>query len=257
MSLVSAMVSCEHAKRTAPLRFPSSSLEATSEVSASNGSRVLGRFGWVWRCDGTRGGSDSALICSLISLTRFQRRPPCLGARRQRVAKRRRRFQEDWSFLATAASTTKANFLAATSREPRGILFRIFTAYLFGRRCRSSSFPWTGEAGPCCTLSNGGDAVLLMSGGVQEPEQRLSTGPWVRTKPIFVRVKTLRYTEHAALVRLAPSVRASWASRVSSMLSCSLLDDSHTYSSTSTPSDDDGCSSATAIVNNYTSLDCT
>lgn len=53
------------------------------------------------------------------------------------MAKRRKRFQEDWSFLATAASTTKANFLAATSREPCGIFFRIFTAYLFGRRCRS------------------------------------------------------------------------------------------------------------------------
>ena len=170
------------------------------------------------------------------------------------MAKRRRRFQEDWSFLATAASTTEANFLAATSREPRGILFRIFTAYLFGRRCGSSSSPWTGEAGPCCTLSNGGDAALLVSGGAREPEQRMSTGPWVRTKPVFVSVKTLRHTEHAALVELAPSVRASWASRVSSTLSCSLLDDSHTYSSTSTPSDADGRSRATAIFSHLCTL---
>ena len=59
-------------------------------------------------------------------------------------------------------------------------------------------------------------------------------------------------TEHAALVKLAPSVHASWASRVSSTLSCSLLDDSHTYSSTSTPSSDDGRSNATAIFSHST-----
>ena len=169
------------------------------------------------------------------------------------MAKCRRRFQEDWSFLATAASTTKANFLAATFCELRGILFRIFTAYLFGRRCRSS-FPWTGEASPCCTLFNGGDVALLVSGGAQEPEQRLSTGPWVQTKLVFVSVKTLRHTKHAALVKLAPSVRASWASHVSSTLSCSLLDDLHTYSSTSTPSDDDGRSSATTIFSHKLSI---
>ena len=58
-------------------------------------------------------------------------------------------------------------------------------------------------------------------------------------------------TEHAALVKLAPSVLASWASRVSSTLSYSLLNDLHTYSSTSTP-DDDGHSNATAIFSHST-----
>ena len=51
--------------------------------------------------------------------------------------------------------------------------------YLFGRCCGSSSSPWTSEADPCCTLSNGGDELLLVAGGAREPEQRLLTRPWV------------------------------------------------------------------------------
>ena len=122
------------------------------------------------------------------------------------MAKRRRRFQEAWSFLATVASTTDANLLAATSRELRGILFRIFISDLFGGRCGSSFLPWTGGSGLCCAFSDGSVALLLEAGGTREPEQRLPTGPWVRTNPVFVSVKTLRQAEQAALVKLRSSL---------------------------------------------------
>ena len=68
------------------------------------------------------------------------------------------------------------------------VLFQDFHG-VSGRHCRSSSSPWTGEAGPCCTSSNGGATVG--GGGAREPEQQLSTGPWVQTNLVFISVKTL------------------------------------------------------------------
>ena len=48
-------------------------------------------------------------------------------------------------------------------------------------------------------------------------------------EPIHLRVKTHWHTEHDALVKLAPSVCTSWASCAPSTPSCSLLDNSQTY----------------------------
>ena len=119
------MKSSEQTRRTAPLKSPSSSLEATSSASDSIGSRTFWCFWRLWGLlgNGRAEGSDSTLICSLKTLARFYQRPPQLEARRQRELKRKRQSQAGMlAGLAITASIIEANFLAASSWEARGIL---------------------------------------------------------------------------------------------------------------------------------------
>jgi len=69
----------EHARQTAPLKFPSFSLAATWAAKDSRGSRVQVCSLWL-RLDwiGDVSGSASSLICLFTSESRFQQWPPLL-----------------------------------------------------------------------------------------------------------------------------------------------------------------------------------
>ena len=68
----------------------------------------------------------------------------------------------------------------------------------------------SGEDGfASCTNDGVCDATPMEAGGALEPGQRLSTGPRVLTKPVFVSVKTLRQAAQAALDVLGTIVRPS------------------------------------------------
>ena len=122
----SLMVSSEEARRTAPLKSPSSSLE---EIRAARDSQDC------W--DGLRGrlpevcwsGSPSSLIIWVARVAKCLRCPARFGARRQRTEKRKRRSQQMVEFSLTTSSIMDASLLAARSR---GILFRILTFGGFG-----------------------------------------------------------------------------------------------------------------------------
>ena len=87
-------------------------------------------------------------------LAKFQRRPPLLGVRRQRVGKRRRRSQE-WALLTVVTSSkVDANFLVAGSREACGSLFKTLTrgsgeklATDGGGRARDAEGMWSADPG--------------------------------------------------------------------------------------------------------------
>ena len=78
-SLMLAMVSSEHVRQTATLKFPSSNLAATRAAKDSSGSHSKER-GHCLRHGGVvdDGGSTSSPICLFTSEAKFQRRPPLL-----------------------------------------------------------------------------------------------------------------------------------------------------------------------------------
>ena len=124
-----AILSSEEARRTAPLKSPSSSLAETLPAKVSTGSRVnlpVRLLGADW----TKVGSASSLISWLVCEVKLLRWPPLSGTRRQRAGKQNRRSQEDSEPSDETRSRISANFLADRSREARGTLFRIFTENL-------------------------------------------------------------------------------------------------------------------------------
>ena len=127
--LGTAIPSSEEARRTAPLKSPSSSLAETLPAKVSTGSRMnlpVRLLGADW----TMVGSASSLISWLVCEAKLLRWPPLSGTRRQRAGKQNRRSQEDSEPSDETRSRISANFLADISREARGILFRIFTENL-------------------------------------------------------------------------------------------------------------------------------
>ena len=197
LSFLSATESSEQARRTAPLKSPPSSLEATSDANYSIWSRSLGCFWRAW------GGSNSIQICSLMTLIRFHRQPPHSGARRQRLLNRKRQSQAGRLLeLVTTDSITDVNFLAARSLKAQEILLMIFTEGLGGENWRWASSGWAGDPNLLGALVGGRGRLLLVVGWACEPGQRLLTGPWVRTNPVFVKAKTLLQTAHGALDHL-------------------------------------------------------
>ena len=85
LSFTSAMVSSELARRMAPLKSPSSSLDATRAAKDCRGSWIDG-LRWLWGADIS--GSASSRIVRLSCVARLLQWPPRFGVRRQRVAKR-------------------------------------------------------------------------------------------------------------------------------------------------------------------------
>ena len=73
LSFNSAMVSSELAKRTAPLKLPSSSLEATQAARNCRGS-WFGGLRWLGEAD--KSGSASSQIVWLSCVARLLQRPP-------------------------------------------------------------------------------------------------------------------------------------------------------------------------------------
>ena len=113
--------------------------------------------------------------------------------------------------MVTTASTKETSFLAALSREPRRILLRSFVDCVSISRPPGSftSHP-SGEDGFASCANDGVcGATPMEAGRALEPGQRLSTGPWVQTKLVFVSVKTLRQAAQAALDVLGPTARPS------------------------------------------------
>ena len=125
----SLMVSSEEARRTAPLKSPSSSLE---EIQAARDSQDC----WDGLCgrllEGCWSGSPSSLIIWVTRVAKILRCPACFGARRQRTEKRNRRSQQLVEFSLTTSSIMDASLLAARLCAERRILFRILT---FGAIC--------------------------------------------------------------------------------------------------------------------------
>ncbi len=176
----SLMVSSEEARRTAPLKSPSSSLE---EIRAARDSQDC------W--DGLRGrllevcwsGSPSSLIIWVARVAKLLRCPARFGARRQRTEKRNRRSQQLVEFSLTTSSIMDASLLAARSRAARGILFRILTF---------------GGFGLIAEFAIGSEEPGACRGGLLEPGQRLVTGPCVRIIPNLVTGISRWHTEQGA-----------------------------------------------------------
>ena len=161
-SLMSAIMSSEQAIRTAPLKSPSSILKATRVASRSSGLRGLApRPLQVVREHA--GGSASSLMWLLMAVARFRRLPPLCGARRHRIAKHSRRSHARWLFHDTAASARDASFLAATSREARGIRLMIFTGG-FGGKSVDEGRVWGGRS----LADSGWPATSRPGGGLGE-----------------------------------------------------------------------------------------
>ena len=205
-----ATESSEQANRTAPLKSPSSSFSDTLDVRICRGSwKALcpwpgcrERSGW-WA--GRGDGSDSSASCWLMHLVKFQRRPPLLGVRRQRVGQRRRRSQE-WALLTVVTSSKMdANFLAAGSREARRSLFKTLTqgsgeklATGGGSRARDAEGMRSTDPGSWSSRVSG--AIVL--GEPPEPPQRRQTGPCTRIVPLLRRGICRRQTAQGARVML-------------------------------------------------------
>ena len=163
LSFLSATESSEQARRTAPLKSPPSNLEATSDASYSIWSRSLGYFQRAWGGNRGGGGSDSILICSLMTLIRFHRRPPHSRAHRQRLLNRKRRPQAGRLLeLATTDSITDVNFLAARSLKAQEILLKIFTKGPGGENWRWASSGWAGDPSLLGALAGGRGRLLLV-----------------------------------------------------------------------------------------------
>ena len=113
----SLMMSSKEARRTAPLKSPSSSLE---DIQAARDSQDW----WDGLCgrllEGCWSGSPSSLITWVARVAKVLRCPPRFGVRRQRTEKRKRRSQQMVEFSLTTSS------IIARSRAARGILFRIW-----------------------------------------------------------------------------------------------------------------------------------
>ena len=158
----SLMVSSKEARRTAPLKSPSSSLE---DIQAARDSQDW----WDGLCgrllEGCWSGSPSSLITWVARVAKVLRCPARFGVRRQRTEKRKRRSQQLVEFSLTTSS------IIARSRAARGILFRILTF---------------GGFGLIAEFAIGSEEPGACRGGLLEPGQRLVTGPCVRIIPNLV-----------------------------------------------------------------------